>query len=124
MHGWESSKTCPQPFTPKQTAYLNEKTNGWSNTSASSPLVNPKTGPSGFQSQPLFTTTGRTPPRAYRPIKSYLVMRPPSLRHPLTKLTTRPLSNELSEWYRAETKPSKPSIGSDATESLHLPNSK
>src|SRR5258708_3446464 len=100
-----------------------ERTNGWNNTFVSLPPANPKIGPPGSRSLPLSTTIEGTPPRAYRPIKFYLVTKLPSSRHPLTRQTTRPLSNELSKWHKVEPRPSKQSTGLGVMKLPHLPNS-
>src|SRR5258708_6616499 len=105
-------------------ACLSERTNGWNNIFASSPLANPKIGLPGFQSLLPSTTTEETPLRAYCPIKSYSATKPPSFHHPLTRQTTRPLSNELNGWHEVEPRPSKQSTGPDVTKSPLLHNSR
>src|SRR5260221_2052850 len=104
--------------------YPSERTNGWNNTYAWSPLANWKTGLSGSLSLLPCTTTEKTPLPAYRPIKFYSDMKPPSFHHPSLRRTTRLPSNGLSKWHEVESRPSKQSIELTAMGRSHLPNSR
>src|SRR5258708_9070204 len=104
--------------------YPNERINGWNNIFTSSPLANPKIGPSGSQSLLLFTITGRTPLPAYRPIKSSLVTRPPSFHLSSTRQTIRLPLNALNRCHQAESRPPKQSTSLDIPHLLHPPHTR